>query len=231
MIWALPENLQIFPHPLSADDEGILAFGFKLSPDQILLAYRFGIFPWYSPGDPVLWWYTNPRSVLRPSEVRISKTMRKLMRTTSWTITFDQAFTDVMEACREVERKGQDSTWIQDDILENYTELFKMGYAHSVEVWDNDRLIGGLYGLAIGHVFYGESMFTRESNASKFAFIHLCQYLESRSFDLVDCQQETSHLNSLGAKNICGKAFLDELRENLRYCMAHGDFHFYNNED
>lgn len=227
MLWALPDDQLIFPHPLTADEYGPLGIGGSLSPVNIILSYRYGIFPWYAPEDPVLWWYTNPRSILKPSKVHISKSMRKLMRDTNWHVTFNKAFDSVIEACRQVNRKGQDSTWIHQDLIRAFLELHDMGYAHSVEVWDEDRLIGGLYGVSVGKIFCGESMFTHESNASKLALIHLGRHLTEREFDLIDCQQETQHLNSMGAKNMSGKAFFSVLRKNILFTLAHGDRHFY----
>lgn len=226
MLWELPGHHLVFPHPLTADSEGPLAIGGWLTPAHILLAYQYGIFPWYSEEDPLLWWYTNPRSVLFPDQIYLSKSMKKVLRDATWKVTFDQAFSEVITACQHKTRKNQDSTWIQSEIIDAYSELHQLGYAHSVEVWENSKLIAGLYGLSIGHIFYGESMFTHQSNASKYALIHLAQHLHQKGYTLIDCQQETDHLNSMGAQCISAESFLDHLRRNVLFCLQHGDHHF-----
>lgn len=215
-IYLLPEDELIFPSPHLANEDGILAVGGDLSPERLLLAYRHGIFPWYNPGEPILWWSPDPRFVLYPSELRISKSMRPYFNQQKFAVTYDQAFPEVMKACQvrtaEKERRRRAiGSWITRDMLQAYIQLHEMGYAHSVEVWEEDQLVGGLYGLAIGRIFFGESMFTKVSNASKFGFIHLVQKLEADGFALIDCQQETRHLASLGARSIPRKTFLEEL--------------------
>ena len=226
MIWALPDDQVILPHPFTAESEGILAVGGQLTPQILLLAYRFGIFPWYSPGDPRAWWFTHPRSVLFPSEIHITKSMNRFRRKSDWRVSIDKSFDQVIAACREVSRSDQETTWIQEDITEVFIELHKLGYAHSIEVWDGNELVGGLYGMAIGKVFYGESMFTYKSNASKMALIYLCELLEKRGFYLIDCQQETDHLNSMGAHNISAEMFMTHLRRNILWCLEKGDHLF-----
>jgi leucyl/phenylalanyl-tRNA--protein transferase len=215
-IYLLPEDELIFPSPHLANEDGILAVGGDLSPERLLLAYRHGIFPWYNPGEPILWWSPDPRFVLYPSELRISKSMRPYFNQQKFTVSYDQAFPEVMKACQvraaEKERRRRAiGSWITRDMLQGYIQLHEMGYAHSVEVWEQDQLVGGLYGLAIGKIFFGESMFTKVSNASKFGFIHLVQKLEADGFALIDCQQKTRHLASLGARSIPRKTFLEEL--------------------
>ena len=226
MIWALPNHFVVFPHPLTADEEGVLAWSEYISPEQVVFAYRYGIFPWYSAEDPILWWYPNPRFVLNPNDVRIHKSMRQFIRKTKLQVTFNTKFEEVIESCRTNSRTGQDSTWIHDETVEIYSDLHRQGYAHSVEVWDEDNLVGGLYGLAIGKIFFGESMFTKVSNASKLALIHLCKKLNALGFELIDCQQETEHLKSLGAQPISKEQFYSHLRNNQLFTLQHGDFHF-----
>lgn len=215
MDFSLPTQVDVFPHPLQSDEDGFLFVDFKLTISKVLLAYQFGIFPWYNEGDPVLWWFTKPRLVLYPKKLKIQKSMRSYLNQNKFECTFDTHFPDVMASCKGIRRKDQDGTWISDDIEYIYNQLHEMGYAHSVEVWKGDHLVGGLYGLAIGKVFYGESMFAFESNASKFAFIKLVQWLDEHEFDLIDCQQETPHLKTLGAELIDGETFFNHLKLNI----------------
>ena len=204
-----------FPDPRLASDEGILAVGGDLSVARILLAYRLGIFPWFNPEDPILWWCPDPRCVMFPSDLRVAKSMRSYFNQQKFSVTFDRNFPEVIHNCREIRRKGQGGgTWISDDIEASYTELHHMGYAHSVEVWEDGNLVGGLYGLAIGKCYFGESMFAHVSNASKFGFISLVWELEKRGFQLIDCQQQTRHLESLGAVLLPRARFLNILRDN-----------------
>lgn len=214
-IYLLPEDELVFPDPALANPDGILAVGGDLSPERLLLAYRYGIFPWYNPGEPILWWSPDPRMVLFPSELKVSRSMRPYFNQKKFTCTIDRDFEAVMRACQQNKRPGQrGGTWITDEMVEAYCRLHDLGYAHSVEVWQQDELVGGLYGLALGRVFFGESMFTKISNASKFGFIYLVRLLEKWGFQLVDCQQETRHLRSLGARNISRETFLKYLAEN-----------------
>lgn len=219
-IYLLPDDELVFPSPHLASEEGILAVGGDLSPERLLLAYRQGIFPWYNPGEPILWWSPDPRFVLYPSELRIAKSMRPYFNQQKFKVTYNQAFPEVMRACqvRIAEKKRRQraiGSWITPEMVQAYTQLHEMGYAHSVEVWEEEQLVGGLYGLALGKVFFGESMFTRVSNASKFGFISLVQKLESQGFVLIDCQQETRHLASLGARSISRQRFVEELKKNI----------------
>lgn len=209
MVYQLSENTIWFPKPELADEDGLLAVGGDLSAERLVLAYQNGIFPWYSDESPVLWYAPHERFVLFPEKVKISSTMRKLMKTGKFRITFDQAFPEVIRSCANIPREDQPGTWITGDMQAAYINLFQLGYAHSVEVWENDLLVGGLYGLHINHVFCGESMFSTVSNASKAALIYLCQI---KDYSLIDCQVYTSHLESLGAEFISRSRYLDYLK-------------------
>lgn len=191
-----------FPPTSEAEPDGLLAVGGDLSAGRLLTAYSQGIFPWYSDDSPILWWSPAPRMVLIPSAVKISKSMRQVLRSKRFRVSFDTAFTQVIYACGSSPRPGQDGTWLGRDMMEAYTRLHELGYAHSVEVWLEDELVGGLYGIAIGKVFCGESMFAKASNASKVGFISLVKGLERMGFAVVDCQIYTDHLASLGAEEI-----------------------------
>lgn len=194
------------------EPNGLLAAGGNLKPQTLLAAYRQGIFPWYSAPDPILWWSPDPRTVLVPEQVHISRSMAKLLRHNPFTITCDTAFIQVMQGCAGV-RNYTDQTWISANIIEAYYGLHKAGYAHSVEVWKNSELVGGLYGVAIGCMFYGESMFSHASNASKTGFIILCQALQQCGFQLIDCQVHTGHLESLGAHILSRSDFQASIRQ------------------
>ncbi len=193
------------------EPNGLLAAGADLSPARILEAYRLGIFPWFNPGEPVLWWSPDPRMVLVPSEFKQSRSLKQRMKKSGYEIRVDTSFRQVMEACGEP-RLGQSGTWIGRSMTDAYTQLHEMGFAHSIETWVDGELAGGLYGLAIGRMFYGESMFTRRTDASKLALAHLCGQLEKWNFGLIDCQMETMHLASLGAKPISRAAFIQEVK-------------------
>jgi len=211
----LPTEVDFFPHPLLADEDGLLAFGAKLDVNRILLAYNFGIFPWNGPNEPLLWWYTHPRFVLFPEKIKIHKSMRPYLNGQKFDFTFDKAFKKVINNCKTKRRPNQDDTWITSPLEKVFIELHELGWAHSVEVWKNDELVGGLYGLAIGKMFFGESMFANESNASKFAFIKLSSFLQEHGFWLIDCQQETNHLRTLGAELIGKDVFFKKLKMNI----------------
>ena len=188
--------------------------GGDLSPERLLLAYRMGIFPWFNDDDPILWWSPDPRFVLFPKELKVSKSMRPYFNKKKFRVTFDQQFEVVIRSCQEP-RGGQGfGTWITEEMVEAYRTLHEMGYAHSVEVWQEEELVGGLYGIGLGKCFYGESMFTKVSNASKFGFIALVRELNALGFWLIDCQQQTKHLRSLGAKAIPRSHFLEILKKN-----------------
>lgn len=205
MIIQLSEDKIWFPAPELADEDGLLAIGGDLSVQRLLLAYRSGIFPWFSEGDPILWYAPHERFVLFPEKLKVSSSMLKVLRSGSFIITYDQAFTEVINACAISIRKDQEGTWITDKMKSAYIQLYNLGYAHSVEVWENDLLVGGLYGVQVNHVFCGESMFARVSNASKVALIYLCQHY---NFKLIDCQVYTSHLESMGADFISLEEYL-----------------------
>jgi len=198
---------------------GLLAAGGDLSAERLVDAYRHGIFPWFSEGDPILWWSPNPRMVLFPKEFKISHSLGKILHKNDYEVRFDTAFEDVMRACA-APRKEQAGTWILEEMIEAYCELNRRGYAHSVETWINGELVGGLYGMAIGKMFYGESMFSRRSNASKIALAHLTKQLESWNFGMIDCQMNTPHLASLGAREIPREEFIIRLQELIHYPEA-----------
>jgi leucyl/phenylalanyl-tRNA--protein transferase len=210
----LPAKVDFFPHPLSADSDGLLAIGSQLSVEQILLAYQFGIFPWNHADDPLLWWYTHPRCVLFPEDLKISKSMRPYLNGDRFHHTMDTAFHEVITRCQAIKRKEQDETWITKELISVFNTLHNMGLAHSVEVWEGKNLVGGLYGLALGKIFFGESMFAERNNASKYGFIQLVAHLKNKNFKVIDCQQETAHLKSLGAQLISKESFFKYLKRN-----------------
>lgn len=195
------------------EPNGLLAAGGNLSPERLLQAYRQGIFPWYSPGQPILWWSPDPRMVLYPDELKVSRSLAKRLRKDDYEIRFDTAFREVMLQCALTERPGQDGTWITADIVEGYCRLHALGHAHSVETWMEGELVGGVYGVAIGRMFYGESMFHHATDASKLAFVHLVRRLQGEGFGMLDCQMKTAHLASLGAREISRDEFSQRLSE------------------
>ncbi len=201
-----------FPPVEEALEDGLLAIGGNLSANRIILAYKSGIFPWYD-GDLPLWWCPNPRFVLFPTELKVSKSMRQIIKKNEFTFSYNQAFEAVINNCKNVERKEQDGTWIKDEVVNAYTELHKKGIAFSAETWLNGKLVGGLYGIKMGKVFFGESMFTTVSNASKFAFISYVEQLKQEGISLIDCQVYTEHLESLGARMIQRQEFIQLLQE------------------
>ena len=191
-----------FPAVETASPEGILAFGGDLSPERLLLAYQSGIFPWFEADEPILWWSPNPRMVLFFDELKVSKSMRNIFNRAIFKVTFNQDFRAVISNCQNVKREGQNGTWITNEMIEAYCKLHEIGIAKSVEVWKDDKLVGGLYGIDLGHVFCGESMFSMESNASKVAFISLVNQLKSENYQILDCQVYNEHLESLGCREI-----------------------------
>ncbi|HET8736116.1 MAG TPA: leucyl/phenylalanyl-tRNA--protein transferase [Pricia sp.] len=195
-----------------ANAEGLLAVGGDLSPERLLLAYRSGIFPWFNDGSPILWWSPDPRMVLFPKNIQVSKSMRKVLRDNRFRLTRDTCFERVIQHCAQIKRKGQAGTWISDAMKEAYIELHKRGHARSYEVWEEETLVGGLYGIDLGHVFCGESMFNKASNASKYAFIQLARELEAKNYALIDCQVYNEHLESMGAEEIARKEFMRLLK-------------------
>jgi leucyl/phenylalanyl-tRNA--protein transferase len=195
------------------DPNGLLAIGGELSAERLVSAYCRGIFPWYSAGQPVLWWSPDPRMVLHTDEFRVSHSLRSRIRRATYTVTTNTCFRDVVDACARAYREGQEGTWITARIAQAYSELHDMGYAHSIEAWAGDELAGGLYGIAIGRMFFGESMFARRTDASKVALSALVGLLRAHDMPLIDCQQETRHLASLGARPISRQAFMNSLTE------------------
>ncbi len=215
MPFFVSSHINAFPHPYLADETGFLAICNDLNPERMLMAYQFGIFPWYSEGNPIYWYFTNPRCVLKPQEIKISKSMRSYFNQNKFTVSLDTAFSEVLYACKNIPRQGQYDTWLTKELIESLEELHTRGYAHSVEVWEGDSLVGGLYGIAIGKIFYGESMFALKANASKFGLISLCKILVQKDFTLIDCQQETNHILSMGAQTIPKESFLSILKTNM----------------
>lgn len=213
LYWVEDNLLAIDFPPLNKalrDPDGLLAIGGDLSKERLLDAYKKGIFPWFNEGQPVMWWSPDPRCVLLPEDINISRSLAKRLRQNKFNITYDSAFSDVLNACAAT-RKGINDTWITNEVKLAYTNLFKLGYAHSVECWQDNKLVGGLYGLALGKVFFGESMFSRESDASKVALVNLARQLEQKKFRLIDCQVHSQHLQTLGAKPIHRELFIQIL--------------------
>lgn len=209
------ESAETFP-PLGLalrEPNGLLCAGGDLTPQRLVLAYLNGIFPWYSPGEPILWWSPDPRMVLFPAEFRTSRSLRKTLRNGNYSVRLDTRFKAVIQACARTPRKDQPGTWITAEIQAAYIRLHELGYAHSVETWVDETLVGGLYGLAIGRMFYGESMFSYATDASKIAIAHLTHFLEREGFGLIDCQMNTSHLASLGAREIPRCEFIARLQK------------------
>ncbi|CAM3497329.1 Leucyl/phenylalanyl-tRNA--protein transferase [Flavobacterium longum] len=209
-MYILNESLY-FPPVIKADRHGLLAIGGDLRPERLMLAYRSGIFPWFDEHDPILWWAPPKRMVLFFPELKVSKSMRQVIRKGIFKVTVNQDFRAVMLACKHIYREGQDGTWITDEMVEAYCALHSQGIAQSVEVWQDDLLVGGLYGVDLGHIFCGESMFSKVPNASKTAFIYWAQQLESKGYKLLDCQNHNDHLASLGAREISRDAFMSIL--------------------
>ncbi len=209
--WLTPDlDFPSVEHALK-EPNGLLAAGGDLSPQRLLAAYRRGIFPWYSPGEPILWWSPDPRMVLFPGEIRITRSLAKTLRNADYSVRLDSAFGRVIAACASTPREGQNGTWITAEMQAAYARLHALGHAHSVETWQGGRLVGGLYGVAIGRAFCGESMFSHVTDASKIALVHLCRYLASHGFGIIDCQMETPHLTSLGAHPMPRDDYLDRV--------------------
>ncbi|MBS1185322.1 MAG: leucyl/phenylalanyl-tRNA--protein transferase [Proteobacteria bacterium] len=220
-------NATFFPpvETALAEPNGLLAMGGDLSVERLLAAYRHGIFPWFNPGEPILWWSPDPRMVLVPGEIRVTRSLAKRMRNAGFEVRLDTAFVEVMRACA-APREGAGGTWISSAMVAAYTRLFDVGYAHSVETWHAGRLVGGLYGVAIGRMFYGESMFSREPDASKVALVRLARQLQHWNFGLIDCQMETPHLASLGAHTMPRAEFTARLAELVNLPHHPGPWHF-----
>lgn len=202
-----------FPPVETADEDGFLAIGGDLSTERLLHAYKNGIFPWYNEGEPICWWSPDPRCVLFPAELHVSKSMEQVIRKQQFSFVINHAFEEVMRKCQTIKRKGEPGTWIQEEMIEAYCRLHKLGHACSAETWYNGKLVGGMYGIRMGKLFFGESMFSSMTNASKFAFIKFVRQLEAEDVRLIDCQMRTDHLVSLGATMIARDEFIGILKE------------------
>lgn len=213
-LYFLNDRLE-FPAVEMANVDGLLAVGGDLSPERLLLAYKRGIFPWFNDDDLVMWWSPDPRMVLFPEKVKISKSMRKVMQSGEFRLTKNTAFEEVVLQCKQQKRKGQQGTWITKKMVKAYVKLHELGFAKSYEVWKDDHLVGGLYGVDLGTIFCGESMFSSVSNASKFAFIQLAEELKTKQYRLIDCQIYTDHLASLGAEEVPRESFVEILRNEV----------------
>jgi leucyl/phenylalanyl-tRNA---protein transferase len=218
----------VFPEPELSREDGLLAVGGDLSLERLILAYRTGIFPWYSHGEPVLWWSPDPRLVLYPDALHISRSLMKTLKQGRFIVTLDQDFARVIAACARTLRDNQPGTWITADMMDAYCRLHEAGFAHSVEVWNQKELAGGLYGVSLGKCFFGESMFARQSNASKVGLVTLVHLLQKWSFHLIDCQVITRHLVRLGAREIPRKQFMAELRQALKSPTRRGNWNKHN---
>ena len=224
LFW-LTEKLS-FPPPHLATAEGLLAVGGDLSRERLLLAYRRGIFPWYSHGEPILWWSPDPRLVIYPDQLHLSRSLRRTLRRGTLRVTADRDFESVIAHCARIRRPNVQGTWITPSMEAAYCDLHRVGVAHSVEVWESGRLVGGLYGLSLGRAFFGESMFSRRCDASKVALAYLVRHLESRGFHFIDCQVSSAHLARLGAREIPRRRFLEELARALKAPTLYGPWDF-----
>ncbi len=215
LTWLAAAPNSPFPAAEQALGDGLLAIGGDLSPQRLINAYRNGIFPWFNEPDPILWWTPDPRMVLFPNQVKISRSLKKTLNTTAVTLSMDLAFTEVMSACAAPRKKAkgaiEDGTWIHPDMIKAYSTLYQQGVAHSIECWHNGEIVGGLYGIAIGHIFFGESMFSTMQDSSKIALVTLCRQLERWGFALIDCQIHSNHLASMGATEINREQFISYL--------------------
>jgi len=216
-----------FPDPRTASDEGLLAYGGDLLPNRLLTAYRRGIFPWYADGDPILWWSPDPRLLLYPSSFKTRKSFARVLRSGTFSVTFDRAFSEVISYCGSVPREGQTGSWLLPEMQEAYIELYHMGFAHSVEVYKDNVLVGGLYGIAMGKAFFGESMFSLVRDGSKVAFRALSDVLGGRGYDFIDCQMKTEHLVTLGAVEVQRDLYLDQLASALEKPSDIGHWHHF----
>ena len=214
-VYQLISDIPLFPPTEEAEDDGLLAVGGDLSKERLLTAYRQGIFPWYEVGQPILWWSPNPRLVLFPEELKISRSLRKVLRKHEFEIRFDSSFENVIKACADVRTEQGKGTWIIPEMQQAYTELHQEGYAHSVESWLNGELVGGLYGISLGQCFFGEAMFSTISDSSKAALVALAEFSKQVGIKIIDCQISTKHLLSLGAREIDRQSFLRKLNQYL----------------
>ncbi|GAB6146448.1 leucyl/phenylalanyl-tRNA--protein transferase [Desulfocicer niacini] len=224
-VFRLSEAL-VFPPPHLAREDGLLCVGGDLSPQRLILAYQNGIFPWFSHGEPLLWWSPDPRMVLFPRNINISRSLKKCIRKGQFTITMDTCFREVITACADSRTRKGEETWLVDGMIPAYIHLHEMGLAHSVETWQNKVLVGGLYGISLGRTFFGESMFSFVSNSSKVALAALCHHLTALKFDLIDCQVATTHLASMGAVDIPRSLFIQKLTRSLNKKPIKGQWTF-----
>lgn len=224
-IFQLSDKL-IFPPPDCAEKDGLLAIGGDLCENRLILAYTMGIFPWYSEGRPILWWSPDPRLVLLPGDMKVSRSLRQFIKKNIYSITMDKAFERVIRYCAAVHKKNDGDTWITDKMIDAYIGLYRSGYAHSVESWLDNELVGGLYGLSLGSAFFGESMFNKKDDASKVAFVKLAQQLLKWDFELIDCQVTTKHLVSLGAGEVRRNKFMELLKKSLQTPTKKGKWEF-----
>lgn len=226
MAYHLSDKIIAFPQTRHADENGLLAIGGDLSSARLLEAYKKGIFPWYSEGEPILWWSPDPRLVLFPDEIRISRSLKKTIKKKTFRITADTAFKSVITKCAQTRLEENGGTWITSDMIEAYCGLHESGHAHSVEAWMEGNLVGGLYGVAMGRCFFGESMFTTISNASKVAFVRLVDFLKEASYDMIDCQVSTEHLINFGARHIPRSHFVQRLEKFMDAPVKTGKWFF-----
>jgi leucyl/phenylalanyl-tRNA--protein transferase len=224
-VFLLSDTIE-FPPPHFASEDGLLAVGGDLSQKRLLLAYRMGIFPWFSDNQPILWWSPDPRLVLYPREIKISKTLKKVIKRNVFSVTMDLAFKEVINQCAQIRLQKNQGTWIVKEMIDAYCNLHESGFAHSVEVWIQGDLVGGLYGVSLGKCFFGESMFTLASNASNVGFVKLTEYLKELSFDMIDCQVPTEHLTRFGARLIPRIHFLNELERSLSAPTKRGTWEY-----
>ena len=222
-VYLLNESL-VFPHPMNAEPSGLLAVGGDLSVERLLLAYRNGIFPWYSEGDPIMWFSPDPRLVLALSDLYVSTKLRKLIRANTFDVRYDNSFEEVIALCAHTSRNGQDGTWITDDMIDAYIKMHQEGYAHSVETYCEGRLVGGLYGVSLGGAFFGESMFHLMSDTSKVALYYLVQKLRQWGFDFIDSQVPNDHMKRMGGREISRETFLVKLDDTLNKKTVRGSW-------
>ncbi|MCH2215775.1 MAG: leucyl/phenylalanyl-tRNA--protein transferase [Flavobacteriales bacterium] len=215
-VYALDSDYLVFPDPNDASEDGLLAVGGQLREDWVLKAYEMGIFPWFNENDPILWWSVDPRSVLFFDNLRIQRSMKPYLNSDKYEFRIDTDFETVIKACANAPGRGMDRTWISDEMIKVYKSLHRLGVAHSAEIWNGPKLVGGLYGVSLGNVFFGESMFSFEKNMSKLAFIRFARFLSSLGFDFIDCQVPTAHLSSLGSVNIPRSDYLMMLKASLQ---------------
>ncbi len=223
-VYQLPEDDYVFPDPNDAEEDGLIAIGGDLNPERIAIAYINGIFPWFNPEDPILWWSPNPRTILYPNQFQISKSLNRVLKSGKFIVKFDTNFTSVIEKCSKTIRKEETDTWISDEIISAYTQFHNLGLAHSVETYFEGNLVGGLYGISIGKAFFGESMFSIMPDASKIALLKLCEWLTFKEFHFIDCQMHTQHLISLGAVDISREKYLEILEKALNQKTINGNW-------